>query len=219
MTAHGIHDLKQLHQRAIDNPEWFWEAVLADLGIEFYTPYNRVIDTSHGLPWTRWCVGGEMNIVHNCLDKRIGTEAEHAPAIRWTTEEGRSGVLTYGDLWRQVNSAANALRRLGLSRGDVIGLCMPMTPEIAVAFFAIIKIGAIVLPLFSAYGADAIATRLSDAGAAALITADGVHRRGRTILIKPIVDDAARHVPSLKRVIVVRHAGDAVSMQHGRDVW
>ncbi len=219
MAAHGIHDLPQLHQRAIDNPEWFWDAVLADLGIEFYTPYNRVIDTSPGLPWTRWCVGGEMNIVHNCLDKRIGTETEHAPVIRWTTEEGRSGVLTYGDLWRQVNRAANALRRLGLSRGDVIGLCMPMTPEIAVAFFAIIKIGAIVLPLFSAYGADAIATRLSDAGAAALITADGVRRRGRTILIKPVADAAATHVPSLKHIIVVRHVGEAVDMQPGRDSW
>jgi acetyl-CoA synthetase len=191
MSHHGIEQLAQLHQRAIDEPEWFWDAVLADLGIEFYKPYSQVLDTSAGWPWTRWCVGGEMNIVHNCLDKRIGTPAEHASAIRWTTEAGRSGVLTYGELWRRVNRAANALRRLGLSRGDVIGLCMPMTSEIAVAFFAIIKIGAIVLPLFSAYGADAIAARLSDAGAVALITADGVRRRGRTILIKPVAEEAA----------------------------
>jgi acetyl-CoA synthetase len=219
MAAHGVDELSDLHRRAIDEPEWFWAAVLIDLGIQFYKPYSQVIDTSRGLPWTRWCVDGEMNIVHNCLDKRIGTPAEHNAAIRWTTEAGPSGVLTYGELWRQVNRAANALRRLGLNRGDVIGICMPMTPEMAIAFFAIIKIGAIVLPLFSAYGADAIATRLSDAGAAALITADGVHRRGRTILVKPIVDDAARHVPSLKCVIVVRHVGEAVAMQDGRDVW
>ena len=219
MSKHGIDQLAVLHQRAIEDPEWFWDAVLADLGIEFYTPYSQVIDTSPGLPWTRWCVGGEMNIVHNCLDKRIGTPAEQAPAIRWTTEDGRSGVLTYGDLWRQVNRAANALRRLGVSRGDVVGLCMPMTPEIAVAFFAIIKIGAIVLPLFSAYGADAIATRLSDAGAVVLITADGARRRGRTILMKPVADDAARRVPTLKHVIVVRHVGEAVAMQPGRDAW
>jgi acetyl-CoA synthetase len=219
MSAHAIQDLAELHRRAIDEPEWFWDAVFRDLGIEFYKPYDQVIDTSPGLPWTRWCVGGEMNIVHNCLDKRIGTTGEHAPAIRWSTEHGRSGVLTYGELWRQVNRAANALRRIGLSPGDVIGLCMPMTPEIAVAFFAIIKIGAIVLPLFSGYGADAIATRLSDAGAAALITADGVRRKGRTILLKPVADEAARRVPSLTHVIVVRHVGETVAMQPGRDAW
>lgn len=219
MSKHRIEELSELRRRSIDDPQWFWDAVLVDLGIEFYKPYSQVIDTSPGLPWTRWCVGGEMNIVHNCLDKRIGTPAEHAPAIRWSTEDGRSGVLTYGDLSQQVNRAANALRRIGLSRGDVIGLCMPMTPHIAVAFFAIIKIGAIVLPLFSAYGADAIASRLSDAGAAALITADGVQRRGRTILIKPVADDAARGVPSLKHVVVVRHVDQAVPMQTGRDLW
>ena len=219
MRQHGIAELSDLHQRAIIDPEWFWDAVLVDLGVEFYKPYYNVIDTSAGLPWTRWCVGGKMNIVHNCLDKRIGTPAEHRTAIRWTTEAGRSGALTYGELWRNVNRAANALRRLGLNQGDVIAVCMPMTPEIAVAFFAIIKIGAIVLPLFSAYGADAIATRLADAGAAALITADGVHRRGRTILMKPIVDDAARHIPSLKTLIVVRHVAADVAMKDGRDVW
>ena len=219
MAAHGVDGLSDLHRRALDEPEWFWDAVLTDLDIQFYKPYSQVIDTSRGLPWTRWCVGGEMNIVHNCLDKRIGTPAEHDAAIRWTTEAGPGGVLTYGELWREANRAANALRRLGLKRGDVIAVCMPMTREMAIAFFAIIKIGAIVLPLFSAYGADAIATRLSDAGAVALITADGVRRKGRTGLIKPIVDDAARHVPSLKTVIVARHVGDEVAMQHGRDVW
>lgn len=219
MSAHGIQELADLHQRSIDEPEWFWDAILTDLGIEFYTPYDKVIDTSPGLPWTRWCAGGEMNIVHNCLDKRIGTPGEHRTAIRWSTEDGPSGALTYGELSRQVNRAANALGRIGLSRGDIIGLCMPMTPEIAVAFFAIIKIGAIVLPLFSGYGADAIATRLADAGAAALITADGVRRKGRTILIKPVADDAARRVPSLKHILVVRRVAEPVAMQPGRDLW
>ena len=218
MSHHGIEHLAELQRRSVDDPEWFWNAVLTDLGIEFYKPYRQVIDTSPGLPWTRWCIGGEMNIVHNCLDKWIGTRTDHA-AIRWTTEAGRSGVLTYGQLWRQVNRAANALARAGLTRGDVIGLCMPMTPDIAVAFFAIIKLGAIVLPLFSAYGADAIAARLADAGAAALITADGTRRRGRTILIKPVADDAVARVPSIRRVMVVRHVGEAVPMQPGRDLW
>ena len=219
MSKHGIDEFADLHRRSIDDPAWFWSAVLEDLGIEFFKPYDQVIDTSPGLPWTRWCVGGEMNIVHNCLDKRIGTPGEHAAAIRWSTEDGCSGMLTYGDLSRQVNRAANALRRIGVSRGDVIGLCMPMTPEIAIAFFAIIKIGSIVLPLFSGFGADAIASRLSDAGATALITADGAQRRGRTILMKPVVDEAVKRVPSLKHVVVVQHIGEAVAMHHERDSW
>src|SRR5688572_19544193 len=103
MAAHGIADLSELHRRSVNDPGWFWDAVLADLQIEFFKPYDKVIDTSPGLPWTRWCVGGDMNIVHNCLDKRVGTAKEHVPAIRWTSEEGTSGVLTYGELSQQVN--------------------------------------------------------------------------------------------------------------------
>jgi acyl-CoA synthetase (AMP-forming)/AMP-acid ligase II len=160
-----------------------------------------------------------MNIVHNCLDKRIGTPKEHAPAIRWSREEGATGALTYGELTQRVNRAAGALRTLGFSKGDVIGVCMPMIPEIAVAFFAVIKIGAIVLPLFSGYGADAIATRLADSGARGLITADGARRRGRTVLMKPVADEAVRHVPSIHHVIVVPRVGENVPMQRGRDVW
>jgi acetyl-CoA synthetase len=233
MSAHGIEELSDLQRRSIDDPRWFWNAVLADLGIEFFRPYDEVMDTSAGLPWTRWCVGGEMNLVHNCLDKRIGTAGERRPAVRWTGEDGGSRILTYGELWREVNRAANALRRLGFGKGDVIGLCMPMLPEIAIAFFAIIKMGAIVMPLFSGYGAEALATRLADAGAAGLITADGGRRKGQTIAMKSVADDAAGRVPSIRHVIVVRHLGDVhragaagsvllvdePPMRAPRDVW
>jgi len=219
MSANGIQELSELHRRSIADPQWFWNAVLGDLNIEFYKPYDKVIDTSPGLPWTRWCVGGEMNIVHNCLDKWNGTPTEHRAAIRWTAEEGTSGNLTYGELSQQVNRAANALQRLGFSKGDVIGICMPMVPEIAVAFFAIIKIGCIVTPLFSGYGAEALATRLADAGATGLITADGARRRGRTIAMKPIVDAALDRVPSIRHVVVLKYLGIETSMRAGRDVW
>lgn len=229
MSAHGIRDLSELQRRSIDEPRWFWSAVLADLEIEFFNPYDEVIDTSAGVPWTRWCIGGEMNIVHNCLDKRVGTEREQSTALRWTAEDGETRVLTYGELWREVNRAANALKRLGFGKGDAIGVCMPMVPEIAIAFFAIIKIGGIVLPLFSGYGADAIATRLGDAGAVGLITADGSRRKGRSVLMKSVADQAVNNVPSIRHVIVVRrlergkHPRDQemndVPMHAGRDVW
>ena len=83
MRAHGLHSLPELQKRSTEDLEWFWNAVLADLGIEFYKPYSKVIDTSAGMPWTRWCIDGEMNIVHNCLDKRVGGSLEHRTAIRW----------------------------------------------------------------------------------------------------------------------------------------
>jgi acetyl-CoA synthetase len=220
MSAHGISSLDELQRRSLSEPRWFWDAVLVDLGIKFFKPYEAVMDTSAGAPWTRWCVGGEMNIVHNCLDKRIGTAYEEREAIRWTSEDDqRRRVLTYGELSRTVNQAANALKRLGFNQGDVIAICMPMVPEIVIAFFAVIKLGCIVMPLFSGYGADALAARLEDAGASGLITADGARRRGRTLAMKPIADAAVERVPCVRHVVVLRHAGNDVSMRPGRDVW
>jgi acetyl-CoA synthetase len=221
MRAHGISTLAELHRRSVAEPRWFWQAVLDDLEIEFFRPYDEVMDTSAGLPWTRWCVGGEMNIVHNCLDKWIETSREHAVAVRWTSEDGRSGTLTYGELCREVNRAANALKRLGFGKGDVLGLYMPMVPDITVAFFAILKIGAIVLPLFSGYGATAIASRLEDAGASGLITAMVSQRKGRVILMKSIADDAVSRVKSIRHVIVVGGVdeGGEHKLMPGRDVW
>jgi acetyl-CoA synthetase len=219
MSAHRIPDLAALHRRSIDQPEWFWNAVLEDLDVRFTTPYTKVMDTSAGLPWTRWCVGGEMNIFTNCVEKRVGTPLEHRVAIRWAAENADTRTLTYGELAREVNRAANGLRRAGVGRGDVIGVCLPMLPELAVAFFAIAKIGAIVMPLFSGYGPDAIATRLADAGASMLITADATQRKGRMIPMKAVADEAVSGLPSIRRVVVVRRGDVQAAMKPGRDVW
>ena len=219
MDAYGIAGLDELLRRSTEDLEWFWRAVLDDLKIEFYEPYNKLVDTAAGIPWARWCVGGKMNIAHNCIDKRIGTPMEDRAAVRWEGEDGSTRTLTYGDLARDVNRMANALRRLGLNKGDVIGLYMPMVPEIVVAFFATIKIGAIVLPLFSGYGAEAVTTRLADAEAKALFMADGFARRGQTVLMKPIVDAAAARVSSLKHVCVLQRLGVSVPWNSERDFW
>jgi hypothetical protein len=165
MTRHGLRDYGELMQRSTTDLDWFWRAVLDDLGIEFYEPYRDVIDISAGPAHAKWCVGGRMNIVHNCLDKWAGTPTDHRDAIRWEGEEGVTRTLTYAELRREVNRCANGLRALGVARGDRVALFMPMCPELVIAFFAVIKIGGIVLPLFSGYGADAVATRLVDAGA------------------------------------------------------
>ena len=222
MERHQIKTLDELMRRSTQETEWFWNAVLDALDIQFYEPYKKVVDLSKGAPWAQWCVGGKMNIVHNALDKRIGAPTQNRAAIRWEGEEGTTRVLTYGDLYRQVNRMANGLSALGLGKGDVIGLYMPMTPEIAVALLAIVKIGGVILPLFSGYGAGAVATRLIDSGAKALFTSDGVFRRGQLVRMKPTVDEAIAQVEAsghsaIEHVIIHHRAGIEVSMVAGRD--
>lgn len=219
MVEHGIEDFATLMLRSTQDVAWFTEEVLRYLDIEFYTPYAKVVDLKQGIAWPQWCVGGEMNIVHNCLDKYIGTATEDQVAVLWEGEEGETRELRYADLYRQVNQTANALRSMGLGAGDAIGLYMPMVPEIVVALLAIAKIGGVILPLFSGYGAGAVQTRLQDGGAVALITADGFSRRGSTVLMKPIADEAAKQVTSIKHMLVLDRAGLEIEMIPDRDHW
>jgi acetyl-CoA synthetase len=219
MNTHNISNFTELMEKSTEDIAWFTETVLNFLDIEFYEPFTDVVDLSQGIAWPKWCVGGKMNIIHNCLDKYIGTPTEHQPAFIWEGEEGETKTVTYGELYRQVNQAANALRSLGLGKGDAIGLYMPMTPEIIVAFLAIAKIGAIILPLFSGYGVSAVVTRLVDADAKALFTADGFFRRGQPVAMKPIADQAVEQVPTLKHMIVLNRANIAIDMKEGRDLW
>jgi len=219
MDRHGLETLEELQSRAAADVGWFWEAVLQDLGIEFYEPYTKVVDLSRGIQWPTWCVGGRMNIVHNCLDKWMGTPTQNRVALRWEGEEGGVRLLSYRDLSREVNQVAGALQSAGLGQGDAIGLYMPMVPEIVVALLAIAKIGAVILPLFSGYGPAALATRLVDAKAQALFTADGFFRRGRVVPLKATADEALAEVPSVRQVIVTRRLGLEVPMAGDRDTW
>jgi acetyl-CoA synthetase len=213
IDRHGLRSYTELLARSTSDPAWFWRAVLDDLAIEFYEPYSQVLDTSRGIPWTRWCVGGRMNIVHNCLDKWIGTPVEQRVAIRWEGEEGSTRLQTYRELWQDVNQCAAGLRAIGVQKGDRVALFMPMCPELIVAFFAVIKIGGIVLPLFSGYGADAVTTRLRDADVGTLVIADGFLRRGQIVKMKPVADEAVDSAPSVKHVIVVPRLGIDVTMR------
>ena len=218
MNAHDVDDLDALRTRAADNVGWFWDAVIDDLGIEFYEDYDDILDPTGGPQRPTWCVGGTMNIVHNLLDKWQGTPTEQKTALRWEGEDGTTKTLTYGELHRRVCRFANALREQGFGKGDRVGLYMPMTPEIVVAFLAIVKVGGVLLPLFSGYGVGALVTRLEGASAKALITADGFARRGSPIRMKETADKAVQQCPSVETVIVHRHLGrDDVPMTEERD--
>lgn len=219
INLHSLGDFNELMLRSTRDVEWFTDSILKWLDIQFFSPYSQAVDLSKGIQRPTWCVDGKLNIVHNLLDKYQNTSTWMQPAIYWESEKGNSGNLTYEDVFFQVNKAANALRSLGYKKGDTIAIFMPMSPEIVIAMLAIARIGAIILPLFSGYGVGAIVTRLNDAEAVALFTADGTFRRGRPIALKPIADEAASQVPTLKHLIVVKNTGQSVSMASDRDHW
>jgi len=210
INRHGLGSFNELMRRSTTDIPWFWDMVLRDLGIEFYKLYEKVVDLSEGKATPQWCVGGEMNIVHNLLDKYAGTPVDKKIAITSETEDGKSRRLTYAELRAEVNKMAAALRSLGLGKGDAIGVFMPMVPEIVIAMLAIIKIGGIFLPLFSGFGASAIVSRLKDADAKALFTADGTSRRGKFCAMQPIAEEAAGQVPTLKHLIVLMKSSEWV---------
>ena len=210
IDKHSLGSYDELMRRSTTDIAWFWDAVLRDLDIQFYKPYSQIVDLSDGKPWAHWCGGGEMNIVHNMLDKYAGTKIDKI-AIKSEIEDGTTRTLTYKELREQVNIMAAALRGLGLGKGDAVGVFMPMVPEIVVAMLAIIKIGGIFLPLFSGFGASAIVSRLKDADAKALFTADGTYRRGKFCAMKPVADEAASQVPTLKHLIVLNQDGEWIT--------
>jgi acetyl-CoA synthetase len=207
IEKHGLGSYDELMRRSTTDIAWFWDAVLRDLDVQFYKPYSRVVDLSDGKPWAHWCVDGEMNIAHNMIDKYAGTPVDERIAIKSEIEDGTTRTLTYKELHEEVNKMAAALRGLGLGKGDAIGVFMPMVPEIVVAMLAIIKIGGIFLPLFSGFGAAAIVSRLKDADTKALFTADGTFRRGKFCAMKPVADEAAAQIPTLKQLIVLKQTG------------
>src|SRR5439155_17309602 len=129
MRKHGIGSYEQLLGRFTEDIEWFWQAVLDDLGIRFSKPYEKIVDLTNGIARPRWCVGAEMNIVDNLLDRYQDTPTDLKIALRAESESGEVGTLTYAQLRAEVNRCANALRSLGLAKGDAIGVFMPMSAE------------------------------------------------------------------------------------------
>ncbi len=219
MDKHGIKDYKELIQRSVEDTQWFWSACLTDLGVEWYKPYETLMDDSKGFPWTRWFVGGRMNIVHNCLDRHLRDGYSDSPCLLWESDDKQKKTYTYGEMNSLVCRIANALRGDGIGKGDFVGIFMPMVAEIVPVYFACLKVGAVVIPVFSGFGASALAARLADAGAKAMFTADGGMRRGKGVPVKQEADKAAEEVSSLERVVVYRRTGVDVPMKSGRDVF
>jgi acetyl-CoA synthetase len=219
MRTEGVGSLAELQRRSVDDPEWYWRAVVRDLGIRFSQPFTRVLDASRGPAWPSWFGGGRLNLADTCVDRHLDAGRGAHPALVWEADDGATRTLTYRELAGEVNRLANALRRLGVAEGDRVGIFLPMSPEAAIATLAVGRIGAVYTPCFSGFGAQAVASRLQDCDAKVLITADGFHRRGQIVRMKETADEAVAACPSVTRVLVHRRLGRDVPWTSGRDHW
>jgi acetyl-CoA synthetase len=211
MRKVGARTVADLHAWSVADVSRFWDVVLDDLGVLWDRRYDRTLDLSGGFPAARWFVGGRINVVRNCLDRHADGPLAGREALVAEREDGKVVRLTYRALRDEVARLAGWLRELGIGVGDRVGLYMPMSADVVVAFFACLRIGAVAVPVFSAFGAEALAVRLRDASAVALITADGGLRRGQTVEIKRAADEAVASCPSVRHVIVRRHLGLATA--------
>ncbi len=196
-----------LYRRSITSPDEFWRKTFELFGVEWFQPFTQVADTSAGIQFPKWFVGGKLNLSHNAVFRHLRGALRDRTAIIWEGEDGAVVRLTYAELAQRVARAANALKRLGVGKGDRVGLFMPMIPETAIAALAIAHIGAIFVPIFSGYGAEAAAVRLTDSRAKVLITADAFYRRGQRVALEAFARNAAQIAGTVEKIIVVRRMG------------
>ena len=218
MRRVGIDDPKELIRRSTSDTEWFWETIMDDMEIEWYRKFDRVMDMSEGFPWTKWFIGGEINIVQNCLDRHAAGDRRDRTALIWEGDDGEVRSFTYGEVSFEVSRLANAMSAQGLGPGDSAGIYMPMVPETVFALFACFKIGVAAIPIFSAFGSGALAARLRDADTRLLFTADYGIRRGKIAPIKPRAEEAVDEVDSVKRIVILSREGKPVSLRDDREV-
>ena len=208
-------ELESLRAEASADPEAFW-ARFAESELCWFQKWNSVLQWE--TPHAQWFAGGKINLAHNCVDRWAERTPERV-AVAWEGEEGVVRLVTYAELQAMANRIANGLRDLGVAKGDTVGIFLPMAPETVAVTLACAKLGAIYLPIFSGYAAEAVATRLQGAEARVLITADGTARRGKLVPMKEAADEAAGLSPTVEHVVVWARLGrDDTPWNDRRDV-
>jgi acetyl-CoA synthetase len=203
-------------KESIDNLEEFWAE--NSKVIDWYKPWEKVIDSSKA-PFYRWFVGGELNASYNALDRHMRTCKRNKAAIIWEGEKGETRILTYYELYREVNKFASVLKNLGVKKGDRVLIYMPLIPEVVIAMLACARIGAIHSVVFSGFSYNALSARINDARAKIVITSDYLYRRGKSLNLKNIVDKALLGATSVQSVIVLKRSENDTSMVEGRDYY
>jgi acetyl-CoA synthetase len=211
----SLQQYEQLWQEAAADIPAFWDKLAHEL--HWFKPYTQVLEWNE--PLAKWFVGGQTNVSYNCLDIHLGTARQNKTAVIWEGEPGDVRVFTYQMLHHEVSKFANVLKSLGIKRGDVVSLYMPLVPELMIAMLACARIGAVHSVIFGGFSAEAIADRNNDATAKLQITADSGWRRGRQIPLKENVDVALEKSPTVEKCVVVRRTGCDVTMKEGRDFW
>ena len=214
----GCADYASLHRLSVEEPDRFWRAVRADLDLPFTRDWDRVLDDSLGIEWTTWFEGARLNLAEACVHRWAGERGDQEAAV-WQGENGERRSLSWSELSHEVVRLAEGLAGLGVGKGDAVGIYLPMSPEVAIASHACAHLGAVQVPIFSGFAAPAIAARLDDADARVLITADGSLRRGSTVPMKEIADEALAGAPSVQNVVVWRRLQADVPMTAKRDRW
>jgi acetyl-CoA synthetase len=194
----------------------FWDAQAR--GLDWAAEWTQTLDWSDA-PFAKWFVGGTLNVAYNCVDRHV--EAGHGDrvAFHFEGEPGDTRTITYSDLKSEVCKAANALLTLGVRKGDRVAIYLPMIPEAIISMLACARIGAVHSVVFGGFSAEALRSRIEDAEATLVITADGGYRRGAPSALKPAVDEAVQHTPSVHKVLVVKRTGQEVAWSESRDVW
>jgi acetyl-CoA synthetase len=211
-----IKNYEEVYSRAMQDLEAFWAERAEEL--EWFRKWDRVLDDSNK-PFYKWFVGGKINICYNAVDRHMKTWRKNKVALYWEAENGERRVLSYYDLYREVNRFANVLKALGVRKGDRATIYMPRIPELPIAMLACARIGAIHSVVFAGFSVEALHTRIEDSKSRLVITADGGYLNGRIVETKRTVDEAVRRAPSVEHVLVVRRTRHEVPMEPGRDYF
>lgn len=217
-TIGSMEKYQALYDKAAADPEAFW-GELAEKELHWFEKWEKVLDWQP--PSAKWFVGGKLNLSYNCLDRHLTTWRKNKAALIWEGEPGDSCTLTYAQLHREVCKMANVFKQLGVKKGDRVGIYMPMIPEAAIAMLACTRIGAPHSVIFGGFSAEALKTRLVDAEAKLVVTADGGFRKDKVVPLKIAVDEALANngAPSVENVLVVQRTKNEIQMQEGRDHW
>ena len=211
----NMQEYSRLYKKSIDNPENFWAEKAAQL--DWFKKWDIVLRNDMG--FFKWFEGGYLNVCHNCIDRHVKSGKKDRTAIIWEAEDGSSKSYTYGQLLREICRFANILKSLGVKRGDVVQIYLPMILELPIAMLACARIGAIHSVVFAGFSSGALKDRIQDSNAKMLITADGSFRNGKVFPLKENADAALKECPSVQNVIVVKRADNKISMNDGRDYW
>jgi acetyl-CoA synthetase len=211
----SLEQYERIYREAEADPEKFWGRIAGEL--HWFRTWDQVLEWD--APWAKWFVGGQINISYNCLDRHVATWRKNKAALIWEGEPGEVRTLTYNQLLIEVSKFANALKSLGIKKGDTVAIYMGMTPELPIALLACARIGATHSVVFGGFSANALVDRINDAQSVAVITQDGSYRRGAEVPLKAIIDEALADCPTIKNVIVYKRTGSEIQMQAGRDHW